>query len=62
MEEGEGGEIVDDDYSSMLDSELGLGEGKVVTGLSLYGQGLRGTIPREVASLDLRVLDLGVSF
>mmetsp|Transcript_18192 Transcript_18192/g.39315 ORF Transcript_18192/g.39315 Transcript_18192/m.39315 type:complete len:893 (-) Transcript_18192:619-3297(-) len=51
---------VDDDYSSFLDSELSLGEGKIVTGLSLYGQGLRGTIPKEIETLEfLHVLDLG---
>mmetsp|Transcript_37368 Transcript_37368/g.68655 ORF Transcript_37368/g.68655 Transcript_37368/m.68655 type:complete len:745 (+) Transcript_37368:132-2366(+) len=50
----------DDDYSNFLDSDLGLGDGKVVTGLSLYGQGLLGTIPKEIETLEfLHVLDLG---
>ncbi|KAL7549090.1 hypothetical protein ACHAWF_012362, partial [Thalassiosira exigua] len=49
----------DDDYSNLLDSELGLGEGTVV-GLSLYGNGLQGTMPKEVGMLEfLHVLDLG---
>ena len=53
----------DDDYSNMLDSELVLEEGKTVTGLSLYGQDLRGYIPREIALLEhLRVLDLGNNY
>ena len=55
-------DAVDDDYSNLLDSELGLGEGKIVTGLSLYGQNLRGKIPKEIEILEfLHVLDLGVS-
>ncbi len=54
--------VADDDYSNFIDSELGLGEGRIVTGLSLYGQGLRGTIPKEMETLEyLHVLDLGVS-
>lgn len=53
----------DDDYQNFLDEDLGMSEGKAVIGLSLYGQGLEGTIPREIQALEfLRVLDLGVSF
>lgn len=53
----------DDDYSNFAFREPGLNlfEGKVVTGLSLYGQELHGTIPTEIVLLGhLQVLDLGV--
>jgi len=53
-------DVADDDYSNKLDSELTLEEGKTVTGLSLYGQNLRGQIPHEIVILEhLHVLDLG---
>lgn len=55
-------DTVDDDYTNFLDSELGLGDGRIVTGLSLYNQNLQGTIPMEIEMLEfLHVLDLGVS-
>lgn len=53
----------DDDYSNYAFREPGLNlfDGEVVTGLSLYGQELRGTIPMEIVLLKhLQVLDLGV--
>jgi len=54
----------DDDYSNYAFREPGLNlfDGRFVTGLSLYGQELHGTLPMEIALLEhLQVLDLGVS-
>ena len=55
--------VQDDDYSNRLDSDLVLEEGKTITGLSLYNQGLRGQLPNEILMLQsLHVLDLGNNF
>ena len=56
-------DVEDDDYSNYAFREPGLNlfDGRVVTGLSLYGQGLYGTLPMEIVLLQhLQVLDLGV--
>mmetsp|Transcript_3555 Transcript_3555/g.7836 ORF Transcript_3555/g.7836 Transcript_3555/m.7836 type:complete len:983 (-) Transcript_3555:338-3286(-) len=52
----------DDDYSLLHygDADLGLGEGRIVTGLSLYDNGLYGKVPKEIFTLEfLQILDLG---
>ena len=54
-------DVEDDDYSNYAFREPGLNLFDVVTGLSLYGQGLHGTLPTEIILLQhLQVLDLGV--
>ncbi|KAL7487586.1 hypothetical protein ACHAW6_013176 [Cyclotella cf. meneghiniana] len=55
------GEEADDVFLSAVDADLGMGTGRIVTGLQLYGNNLRGTLPIELITTlkYLEVLDLG---
>lgn len=51
------------DDGFVVDADLGLGTGDTVTGLTLYGNNLRGVIPSELLVLsNLHTLDLGTNF
>lgn len=54
-------ENIDDDFSDFADSDVGLGKGRVITGLKLYNNGLLGGfLPIELVELKyLRIIDLG---
>jgi Leucine-rich repeat (LRR) protein len=47
-----------------VDADLGLGTGDVVTGLSLYGNNLRGVLPMHelIALSNLHILDFGTNY
>lgn len=54
-------ENMDDDFSDFADSDLGLGKGRIITGLKLFDNGLAGkSLPLELVELKyLHLLDLG---
>ena len=54
-------ENMDDDFSDFADSDLGLGKGRIITGLKLFDNGLAGnSLPLELVELKyLHILDLG---
>ena len=54
-------ENMDDDFSDFADSDLGLGKGRIITGLKLYDNGLAGnSLPLELVELKyLHIIDLG---
>ncbi len=54
-------ENMDDDFSDFADSDLGLGKGRIITGVKLYDNGLAGnSLPLELVELKyLHILDFG---
>ncbi|KAL7495456.1 hypothetical protein ACHAWT_004743 [Skeletonema menzelii] len=54
-------ENMDDDFSDFADSDLGLGKGRIITGLKLFDNGLAGdNLPPELVELKyLHILDVG---
>lgn len=53
-------EDTDDEYATFADTDLGIGTGRIITGLKFYNNSLRGSLPSELAALEyLHVVDLG---